>query len=181
MKEKFGLIGRVLKHSYSKQIHALFSDYDYNLVELEPDQLKEFVLSGRLKGFNVTIPYKKQIIEYLDWVSPLALEIGAVNTVLNHDGKLYGYNTDFDGMIYMINRAQISLEDKKVLIYGVGKAYSKLNEKFNLKEKLNIIAYSDKKFEVFFVFKKTVSLIKYIVCKSLYKRIEAEAFFKYYA
>ena len=79
--EKFGLIGRTLKHSYSEKIHKLLADYEYKLYELEPDQLKSFVQSGKLKGFNVTIPYKKDVMEYLDEIDHSALLIGAVNTV----------------------------------------------------------------------------------------------------
>lgn len=118
--EKFGLIGRTLKHSYSEKIHKLLADYEYKLYELEPDQLKSFVQSGKLKGFNVTIPYKKDVMEYLDEIDQSALLIGAVNTVVNQNGKLKGYNTDFKGMEYMLERAGITLEGKKVMILGTG-------------------------------------------------------------
>ena len=63
--QKFALIGKTLKHSYSKKIHALLGSYDYDLVELESGELKDFVLRKEYKGFNVTIPYKKDIIPYL--------------------------------------------------------------------------------------------------------------------
>ncbi|MBO5067691.1 MAG: hypothetical protein J6C62_04750, partial [Clostridia bacterium] len=118
--EKFGLIGRTLKHSYSKKIHALLGDYPYDLYELEPHELKSFVSSGNLSGFNVTIPYKKDIMPYLDVIDGDAKLIGAVNTVVKRDGKLFGYNTDFLGMKYMLSRAGISLFDKKVMILGTG-------------------------------------------------------------
>ena len=118
--EKFGLIGRTLKHSYSEKIHKLLADYEYKLYELEPDQLKGFVQSGKLKGFNVTIPYKKDVMEYLDEIDHSALLIGAVNTVVNQNGKLKGYNTDFKGMEYMLERAGITLEEKKIMILGTG-------------------------------------------------------------
>ena len=118
--EKFGLIGRTLKHSYSKKIHALLGDYPYDLYEIEPHELKSFVSCGNLSGFNVTIPYKKDIMPYLDVIDGDALKIGAVNTVVKRDGKLFGYNTDFLGMKYMLSRAGISLFDKKVMILGTG-------------------------------------------------------------
>jgi len=118
--KKFGLIGKTLKHSYSKIIHEKFGGYDYNLYEITPENLKEFVLSKELAGYNVTIPYKKDIIPLLDYVDESAKKIGAVNTVVNKGGLLYGYNTDFLGMVYMLNRASITIKDKVVMILGSG-------------------------------------------------------------
>ncbi len=118
--QRFGLIGRTLKHSYSKPIHNKLGDYGYELVEIEPEELKSFTESASFNGYNVTIPYKKDIIPYLDSVSSEALAIGAVNTVVKRAGKLYGYNTDFKGMIYMLDRAGISVNDKVVMILGTG-------------------------------------------------------------
>lgn len=118
-KQKYALIGSSLKHSYSKLIHAKLGDYFYQLVELEENQLKEFV-DSEVCGFNVTIPYKKKIIEYLDFTDESALKIGAVNTVVKRNGKAYGYNTDFYGMVYMLSRADISVKGKSVLILGSG-------------------------------------------------------------
>ena len=120
MQEKFGLIGKTLKHSYSKIIHSYLSEYSYDLVELKKEQLEEFIKNGEYKAFNVTIPYKKEVMQYLDCVDDLAKEIGAVNTVVKKDGKIYGYNTDFFGMNYALDRAGISLNGKKVMILGSG-------------------------------------------------------------
>ncbi len=117
--KKFALIGKTLKHSYSKTIHAKLSDYDYDLVELKEDQIKDFVFSD-INGFNVTIPYKKKIIEYIDELDKSALKIGAVNTVVKRNGKTYGYNTDFNGFAYMLNRASINVKDKCVMVLGSG-------------------------------------------------------------
>ncbi len=116
---KCGLIGKTLKHSYSKIIHREFADYDYDLYELSPEDLGKFV-DGEVSAFNVTIPYKKEIIKYLDLIDPRANSIGAVNTVVKRNGKLYGYNTDFDGMKFMLERAGIGIRDKKVMILGNG-------------------------------------------------------------
>ncbi len=116
---KCGLIGKTLKHSYSKIIHQMIAEYDYDLYELAPENLGEFI-KGDVQAFNVTIPYKKDVIPFLDYVDTRANAIGAVNTVVKRDGKLYGYNTDFDGMKYMLDRAGISLENKKVMILGSG-------------------------------------------------------------
>lgn len=118
--EKFGLIGRTLKHSYSKKIHALLGDYPYDLIELEPNEVKDFAQNGGYKGYNVTIPYKKDITPFLDVIDDSANYIGAVNTVVVKDGVKTGYNTDFAGMRYMLSRAGIDLENKKVVILGSG-------------------------------------------------------------
>ena len=115
---KYCLIGEKLGHSYSKIIHQM-QGLDYSLVEVEKGKLGEFV-SGCPDGFNITIPYKKDILPYLDCVDESALEIGSVNTVLKKDGKLYGYNTDIFGMEYAFKRAGINLKGKSVLILGSG-------------------------------------------------------------
>lgn len=120
MAKKFGLIGKTLKHSYSKEIHTLLGDYPYEMIELAPEKVGEFVKSGCLDGFNVTIPYKKDVIPYLDDIDERAQKIGAVNTIVKRNGKLIGYNTDFNGMIYALKMAGITIKDKNVLILGSG-------------------------------------------------------------
>ena len=114
--KKVGLIGRTLKHSYSKIIHEKLGEYSYHLIELEPEQVEEFILNGGYDCFNVTIPYKTDVIKYLDYIHPLAKKIGAVNTVVRREGKLYGYNTDFLGMIALVEKSGIDFKDKNVLI-----------------------------------------------------------------
>ena len=120
MKKKFCLIGKTLKHSFSPQIHLTLGDYDYSLVEVAKENLQSFVKTKEYAGYNVTIPYKKDVIEYLDGVEDVAKEIGAVNTVVNKNGRLVGYNTDFYGMNYALKRVGISLSGKKVMILGSG-------------------------------------------------------------
>ena len=114
------LIGEKLSHSYSRLIHKKFGMYSYDLVELPPDNLKEFVEHGGYDAFNVTIPYKSAIIPYIDKVETLAMQIGAINTVCRLGGKTYGYNTDILGMAYMLKRAGIVLGGKHVMIFGSG-------------------------------------------------------------
>ncbi len=116
--KKFGLLGKTLKHSYSKTIHGLLGDYGYGLYEVEENELKEAV--DGLDGFNVTIPYKTEIIKYLDIIDDSAKDIGAVNTVIKKDGKTFGYNTDFYGMKYMLNYGGIDICGKNVMILGSG-------------------------------------------------------------
>ena len=120
---KCGLLGRKLGHSYSPQIHALMADYPYTLFEKEPEDIGDFLLHGDYTGINVTIPYKKEVIPFLDELSPLAKRMGAVNTVIRRDdGSLYGHNTDYFGFSSMVFRSGIQVSGKKVLILGSGGA-----------------------------------------------------------
>ena len=119
---KCGLIGEHLGHSFSPLIHACLADYSYTLTEISPEGLKGFVASRQLDAYNVTIPYKKAIMPYLDVISPEAIAIGAVNTVVQRDGKLYGYNTDYFGFCYMLDSSGIDPRGKKVLVLGAGGA-----------------------------------------------------------
>ncbi len=117
---EYGLIGEHLPHSFSKEIHGRCADYDYQLTELTPEQVSEFMTAKEFKAINVTIPYKQTVIPFLSYLDESATSIGAVNTVVNRDGELYGYNTDFYGMEVLIRRMGISLTGKKVLILGTG-------------------------------------------------------------
>ncbi len=117
---KYGLIGEKLGHSFSKEVHNKLFDYDYELKEIPQNELDLFLKQRAFKAINVTIPYKEKVIPYLDFVSDIATEIGAVNTVVNKNGKLYGYNTDFWGLKSLIQKNGVSLKDKKVLILGSG-------------------------------------------------------------
>lgn len=118
---KYALIGEKLGHSFSKIIHNLCG-LEYDLIELNKDQVENFVKSSTYDGFNVTIPYKKQVMEYLDEISPLARLVGSVNTVKREGNKLVGYNTDVSGLEYQIECAGASVKDKNVLILGSGGA-----------------------------------------------------------
>lgn len=117
---EYGLIGEHLGHSFSPAIHSMLAPYSYELQELERNSLEAFFRARDFRGINVTIPYKEAVIPYLDEVDPVAEEIGAVNTVLNRNGKLCGYNTDILGMTDMIRHADIALAGKKVAILGTG-------------------------------------------------------------
>ena len=117
---KYGLIGAKLSHSFSKEIHGRFFGYPYELLELSEEELAVFLRQRDFFAVNVTAPYKETVIPYLDEVDERALAIGAVNTIVNRDGKLYGYNTDFDGLCALIKRNGVELKDKKVLILGSG-------------------------------------------------------------
>ena len=118
---KYGLIGEKLGHSFSAEIHRLLSEEAYTLCPLAPDSLASFLTQKDFTGINVTIPYKEAVIPYLDEISPEAAAIGAVNTVVNRDGRLLGYNTDYFGILSSLTRMGISdLTGKKVFILGTG-------------------------------------------------------------
>ena len=117
---KYGLIGGKLGHSFSKIIHERISDIEYELKELSEQELEAFMKEKAFMGINVTIPYKTKVIPYLDYIDEAAEKIGAVNTIVNRDGKLYGYNTDFDGMKRLIEKIGFVYKNKKVLILGTG-------------------------------------------------------------
>ena len=102
---QFGCIGEHLTHSFSKEIHAALTDYLYELKEIPMGQLDCFMTRRDFRAINVTIPYKQDVIPHLKEVEDTAAAIGAVNTVVNRDGRLYGYNTDFGGMVALIRRS----------------------------------------------------------------------------
>ena len=116
----YGCIGEHLPHSFSKEIHGEIADYAYKLQELTPDELPAFLAARSFRGVNVTIPYKQAVIPCLDETDPTARAIGAVNTIVNRDGKLFGFNTDLYGLIRLIRRTGLDLSGKKVLIPGTG-------------------------------------------------------------
>lgn len=119
---KYGLIGEHLSHSFSKEIHESLAPYTYELCEIERGALGEFFSLREFCAVNVTIPYKAEVIPYLDEISDTAQKLNAVNTVVNKNGKLYGYNTDYYGMRDLILRSGADIAGKKVLVLGTGGA-----------------------------------------------------------
>lgn len=132
--EKYGLIGKTLVHSYSKEIHEALGRYQYQLFSLAEDEMPDFINARDFRGLNVTIPYKKDVIPLCDEVTDLARGIGAVNTLFwknasgtgasesssQEDKILVGHNTDYEGFLYAVSRAGIDFEGKGVLILGTG-------------------------------------------------------------
>ncbi len=117
---KYGCIAEKLGHSFSKEIHSYLADYQYDLCEIAPENLDAFMKARDFLAINVTIPYKQDVIPYLDEISDTAKKIGAVNTIVNRDGKLYGYNTDFFGMRSLILTNKMNPCGKKALVLGTG-------------------------------------------------------------
>lgn len=117
-----GLLGKTLGHSYSPTIHGMLGDYKYRLFEKQPEELENFLKNGDFDGLNVTIPYKKDVIPYLDALSPIASRLGAVNTIVRRNGRLIGHNTDYAGFKAMVTKSGLEPLGKKVLVLGSGGA-----------------------------------------------------------
>lgn len=120
MEKIYGLIGEKLGHSFSVPIHAMLGREKYRLYELRREELAGFLANPNLGGLNVTIPYKREVMPYCAQIAPEAQQIGSVNTIVNREGKLWAYNTDLYGFVYMVQSAGISMQGKKVLILGNG-------------------------------------------------------------
>ena len=117
---EYGLLGEKLGHSFSPQIHRDLAGYDYQLLPTPPEAVEDLFARRAFQGLNVTIPYKQTVMPLCDEVDPRAAAIGAVNTVVNRNGRLTGYNTDIDGFLYMARRAGVDMAGKKVVILGSG-------------------------------------------------------------
>lgn len=119
----YGLLGEHLSHSYSPYIHSLLGDYEYKLFEIAPDKVEDFVKHGDFQAINVTIPYKKTVIPFLDALSDRAKKIGSVNVIVRReDGTLFGDNSDYGGFYSLVCKSKIRVKGKKVLILGSGGA-----------------------------------------------------------
>ncbi len=116
------LIAKKLSHSFSKPIHNELADYSYEYKELTENEVGEFLRKKEFDGLNVTIPYKQTVMEYMNEISPEAQRIGAVNTVLKKNGKLFGYNTDYYGFSYQIKESGADIKGKDAVILGNGGA-----------------------------------------------------------
>lgn len=119
---EYGLIGEKLGHSYSKDIHEMLADYTYDIHPLAKEEFAPFMEKRAFKSINVTIPYKQDVIPYLDEMDDNAKAIGAVNTIVNKDGKLIGHNTDFSGFLYTLRKHSIDVSGKKCVVLGDGGA-----------------------------------------------------------
>lgn len=119
---EFGLLGEHLGHSFSKQIHESISGVSYELKEVAREELDAFMRAKEFHGINVTIPYKEAVIPYLAELSPLAQKVGAVNTIVNDNGRLIGHNTDVLGFLAQLKHMNLPVEGKTVAILGDGGA-----------------------------------------------------------
>ena len=117
---EYGLIGKKLEHSFSKEIHNMINSYNYELKEISSENIDSFLKEKNFKGINVTIPYKETVIPYLDYVDDKAKLIGSVNTIYNKEGTLYGYNTDYFGLKALIIKSKVEIKGFTALILGTG-------------------------------------------------------------
>lgn len=119
IKRPYGVLGRVLGHSYTPVIYRELAGLDYRKFEREPDQLEEFVHSDVWEGFNVTIPYKKELVPYMEELSDIAQRMGNINTVTRTvDGRLRGDNTDYYGFKVLVESLDLDLAGKKAVVFG---------------------------------------------------------------
>ncbi|MGI6721188.1 MAG: shikimate kinase [Anaerovoracaceae bacterium] len=119
---EYGLLGKELSYSFSKDIHEMLGAYSYQLLPTAPEDLPSFMEARDFLGLNVTIPYKREVIPYLDVLDETAAGIGAVNTIYFRDGKMHGTNTDYTGFLFMADRCGIDFSGRCVLICGTGGA-----------------------------------------------------------
>lgn len=117
---KYGLIGKSLVHSYSKLIHEQLNSNPYDLLSINETELDSLLKTKDFLGVNVTIPYKETVKKYLDEIDEIAKEIGSVNTIVNINGKLKGFNTDYYGLKELFIHSNISVKNKNCYILGSG-------------------------------------------------------------
>lgn len=126
--KQLGIIGYPVEHSFSPRMHNFISerlnnDYIYSAWLVHPDNLEKAIDGMRalgIAGINVTAPHKVEVMKYIDEISEQAKLLGSVNTVVNRNGKLYGYNTDSEGFYTALKNAGIEVKGKKLLIIGAG-------------------------------------------------------------
>lgn len=117
---QIGLIGKKLGHSFSKLIHEKLVNQPYDLIELNEEELVEFMKQKAFKAINVTIPYKETMMQYCDEIDDQALAIHAVNAIVNRNGRLIATNTDFTGLKMMLEHHDIAIQDKICCVLGTG-------------------------------------------------------------
>jgi shikimate dehydrogenase len=175
-KNKFALIGGKLGHSYSPIIHKkvfekLNIEGSYELLELTKEELP-FVIEKlrleKLNGINITIPYKSEIIKYLDEISEEAKMIGAVNTVISVNGRLIGYNTDYYGFKMLVKKIGIKVGNKKNFICGAGGSARAVIKCLEDMESKNYLVTRDiKKAKLNFSDFKNLEIINYEMLKDI--------------
>lgn len=116
---KFGLIGKTLSYSYSKNIHGRLGS-EYSLCEVSEERFADFIKTCDLDGYNVTIPYKAAVIDYCSYLDPVAKSLESVNTVAVKNGVRYGYNTDYYGFKYTVLQSGVCVRGKTCLVFGSG-------------------------------------------------------------
>lgn len=114
------LIGKNLIHSYSQEIHSLLGNKEYSLLSLNEEEFHDFMMKKKYTGINITIPYKEIALKYVDVLDDISKKTGVVNTLINENGIIKGYNTDYYGFLKMCKNHNIDFKDKVALILGTG-------------------------------------------------------------
>lgn len=155
-----GLIGTPVEHTISPEMHSIMSnrygfDFSYLAFDIKKEDLQNVISAAKamgVRGFNVTAPHKIDVMNYIDEIDSDALLMGTVNTIVNTDGKLKGYNTDGDGFVNSLEFENTEVKGKKVLMLGAGgsarsiayklakKKVSRLDISSRSKEKIKAIA-----------------------------------------
>lgn len=115
----YKLLGKNVSHSYSQEVHNSLG-YDYKILDLSLSEFREIMEERSFVGVNITMPYKQEALKYLDYIDPAAKKLNVVNTVVHKENKLYGYNTDYFGLKYLIKFNEIEIKDRNVVILGSG-------------------------------------------------------------
>lgn len=156
---QYGLIGEKLGHSFSKIIHEKLADYTYDLHPLPKQELASFLEKKEFRAINVTIPYKIDVMPYLYEIDQRAQAVGSVNTIVNRNGNLYGYNTDFGGFLYLLKHNNIDVKNKKVLVLGKGGASKAI---------IAVLHYLQAKQIITVYYKQSNDAITYEQCQKLH-------------
>ena len=149
-RNRFGLIGKTLKHSFSPKLHKYLGDYSYELFELKPNELESFFKREDLKAINITMPYKEETMKYCNKFSPEALRIGCINTAIWDGEDIIGYNTDYYGCMEMLKEIDLEIKGSSVAILGDGSTSKTVRvalEDLGAKEILNISRRGEIKFD----------------------------------
>ena len=155
---EYGLIGESLSHSFSKYLHEKYLNTNYELVSLSKEELKDFFKRRDFKGINVTIPYKKEVIQYLDEVDYYVKRCGSCNTIINENGKLKGYNTDYYGFNFLLLERNVVINNKNVAILGSGGTFDTIKEVIKDLKAKNIYCISRTKKENTYTYEELYNL-----------------------
>lgn len=125
-----GIFGCPVSHSLSPLIHNKWAqdyklNYVYTAFNIEPQNLKKAIESIRvlnIAGINITVPHKINSMKFVDYIDKSAKKIGSINTIVNKNNKLFGYNTDYEGFIKDLEKNKINLKNKNILVIGAGGA-----------------------------------------------------------
>ena len=149
-RNRFGLIGKTLKHSFSPKLHKYLGDYSYELFELKPNELESFFKREDLKAINITMPYKEEAMKYCNKFSQEALRMGCINTAIWDGEDIVGYNTDYYGCMEMLKEIDLEIKGSSVAILGDGSTSKTVRvalEDLGAKEILNISRRGEIKFD----------------------------------